>query len=847
MVLNLAAGNAQSLGGNNTYTGGTTVKSGFLTYNTDANLGASTGLLTLDGGGIKFTQNGTLTRPIIVGSGGARFTTAPATTSQLPASMSGNGAVTYGYNTSGEGTWIASGSYSYTGATTISTGNLVITDASQLGASGSSVTAGGGSLLLRGGVTVSGRTITLSGGGNSTNDSLGALVSDAGTNTWGGPVVITTTIGSAGAASGSTLTLSGPISGSGPFYVNSIGDTVISGTVAMAITKTGNGTLTLTGGNSAYGLSLYGGTTVLAGSNTVLNGRTVAFPGAATLRLAADQSLSLIDGYGNAGATLDLGTHDLMVTSNASFAGTITGVGRVFMEGTGTLTLSGQNTFTGGLYIDNGTLVVSSDAGFGAAGSPVVFGGGMLGVYGGSFPSTSHPLTFSTPDVSLDIYSGTFTLAQALTNSGRLTKLGAGTLVLTGNNSYGGGTVLSAGTVSVSSDTALGAASSGVTLQGGALQVTGNTFHSSARAITSGTATSGFEVVDPGNTFTLGAVTGSAGGINKLGAGTFVLAGQTPLTTATATAGTLRLGASNVLAANSSINAAAGAAFDLGGYDQTVAYAGVSGTLTTGAGTLSISGTLAGSALGVVTGRVALTGQSATLFSNPGSAWTLAAVVSGSGTLTALGGGSATLTADNPFSGMLAVNSTVILTGSLTHLASATVAQGGVFDVSGGHLQASGDVTNSGLLQLDGSATFAANGNLTNNGFLRLTGSATLAAGDTITNNGVLDISAWTGVLPANIVNGKGGVVLDATGLQITGIVRSKTAVQVTVNGIVGLGYQLQRATSLSPSDWQVAGTTSTPQTVSVNGPLVLTDPYPPATGPGFYRVIVTQAASPGK
>lgn len=817
LVLKLSAGNSQSLGGTNTYTGGTTVKSGFLTYSADANLGASAGTFTLDGGGLKFAKGGTVTRPITIGSGGAMFTTDPGTTSYLPASISGNGPITYGYDTSDEGTWVASGSYTYTGTTTIATGSLVITDNAQLGAAGNAVAASGGGLLLRGGVTVSGRTITLSG--------LGALVSDTGGNTWSGPVVAGT-LGNINVSAGSTFTLSGPVSGTSQLTVNSNGDTLISGTVGTMLNTGGSATLTLAGGNAAPGL-IVSGTVVLAGGNAVSSTGGITLNSSGTLRLGASQTIGSFGDYGIAGATVDLGSHDLTLNTGGTLTGAVVGTGRLFMEGSGTLTLSGSNTFTGGLYIDSGTFVATSDASFGAAGNPVFFRGGTLQVNGSTYPSSSHPLTFSASDVSLSVTGGTFTFGQSLANTGSFTKLGAGTLVLTGTNSYAGGTVLSAGTLSVASDATLGASGGGLSLQGGTLQVTGDTFHSTARPINA-TAYTGFDVADAANTFTLGAITGSGGGITKLGAGTLVLAGQTTFGNASAGAGALRFGASNVLLANSSISVSTGATFDLAGFDQTAAYLGVSGKLTTGAGTLSVTSGINGYVPGgVISGHLALTGSNVNVYSNyngagPGGL-TISAAISGSATLTMQGTGSVVLTAGGPFTGTTVVNAgTLTLTGTLLHTTGVTVAQGALLEVANGHL--------------------GVNGNVTNNGFLRLTGSATFAASGTITNNGVLDISQWNGKLPAKVVNGKGGVVLDANGLRVTQVARAAAAtVQVTVNGLVGLSYQLQRATSLTLPDWQITGTSSVPQAATVNGPLVLTDGYPLAGAMGFYRVVISQ------
>lgn len=826
VVVQLTAGNAQSLGGDSTYAGGTTVKSGFLTYNADANLGAPAGKLTLDGGGIKFgTGGGTVTRPVVIGSGGATFTTERDTTSYLPSAISGNGPVTYGYNSSSEGIWIASGSYTYTGKTTIATGSLAVTDDSQLGAVNNAVTAVG-SLILRGGVTVPSRAITLNGYGGGYFP--GTLISETGTNVWAGPVTVGN-LGYISVAAGSTFTLSGPISGS-TLYLNSVGDTLITGTVSTTISKGEDGTLTLSGGNAAYGLIAVGGATVLAGSNAVsATGGGITLDRGGTVRLGANQTVKTVSDYGRSGTTLDLGSHDLTLTSGGSFAGTITGAGRVFMQGTGTLILSGANTFSGGLYIDSGSLVVTSDGSLGAAGNPVVFRGGTFEVNGDVIPFISHPLTFTTADTALNISGGTLTFAQPLTNTGSFTKLGTGTLVLTGNNTYAGGTILSEGTLSVSSDATLGMASGGLALRGGTLQVTGNTFHSTARAVTTTTAYSGIDVADAANTFTLGTVSGAAGGIRKYGVGTLVLAGQTTFSAAYANGGTLRFGAGNLLAANSTIAVSAGATFDLAGFNQTVSSVGASGTLATGEGTLSVTTDVLGSgAGGLITGQLALTGSNVRFFVyNAADVLRVTAAVTGNGALTKMDNGSVILGGDNPFTGTAVVNAgTLTVTGSLLNASGATVARGAVLEVADGRL--------------------GVNGNVTNNGFLRLTGSATLAVTGAINNNGVLDISRWNGTLPANIVTGTGGVVLDAAALRVVGITRSASSVQVTVNGLVGLSYQLQRATSLSLGDWQYAGASSVPQAATVNGPFSLTERYPLTGRQGFYRVIVSQSNGSG-
>ena len=72
-----------------------------------------------------------------------------------------------------------------------------------------------------------------------------------------------------------------------------------------------------------------------------------------------------------------------------------------------------------------------------------------------------------------------------------ITKAGAGRLVLSGANTYSGGTTVTGGTLSISSDQNLGAASGPLTLDGGTLQTTAAV--TTARAITIGGAGGTFQ------------------------------------------------------------------------------------------------------------------------------------------------------------------------------------------------------------------------------------------------------------------------------------------------------------------------------------------------------------------
>lgn len=117
------------------------------------------------------------------------------------------------------------------------------------------------------------------------------------------------------------------------------------------------------------------------------------------------------------------------------------------------------------------------------------------------------------------------TIDNEIAGTDGLRKTGAGTLVLSGANSYSGGTYIEAGGLAVSADASLGAGSGALTLNGGVLQVRGDAFTSTGRAIVLDTNGGGFDIASAANTFTLSQVVSGAGSLHKLGAGTLVLTG----------------------------------------------------------------------------------------------------------------------------------------------------------------------------------------------------------------------------------------------------------------------------------------------------------------------------------
>ena len=125
-----------------------------------------------------------------------------------------------------------------------------------------------------------------------------------------------------------------------------------------------------------------------------------------------------------------------------------------------------------------------------------------------------------------------------------LTKLGAGTLVLGGTNTFTGAVTLSEGTLSVGANVNLGNGNA-LVLDGGTLQITGTALTSYAsgvigtHAVTlSANKTVGFDIASAANSFSISqALAQGSGGLNKLGAGTLVLAAASSYTGETVVSG----------------------------------------------------------------------------------------------------------------------------------------------------------------------------------------------------------------------------------------------------------------------------------------------------------------------
>ncbi|MDU0078352.1 autotransporter-associated beta strand repeat-containing protein, partial [Bacillus sp. IG2] len=142
------------------------------------------------------------------------------------------------------------------------------------------------------------------------------------------------------------------------------------------------------------------------------------------------------------------GTLAFNLGNSSSFHSIISGTGNVVKDGSGTLVLSGNNLYTGGTDLEGGVLSVGSDSNLGDASGGLRFAGGTL-LASDDF-ATARLSTLSGSGGTVSVANNkTLTLEGEISNlgaaHGALTKTGNGTLVLTAQNSYSGGTTIAAG------------------------------------------------------------------------------------------------------------------------------------------------------------------------------------------------------------------------------------------------------------------------------------------------------------------------------------------------------------------------------------------------------------------
>ncbi|MEI6656729.1 MAG: autotransporter-associated beta strand repeat-containing protein, partial [Verrucomicrobiota bacterium] len=337
------------------------------------------------------------------------------------------------------------------------------------------------------------------------------------------------------------LVLSGDISGIDKTLTKTgAGPLTLSGTVAntySGLTQVTGGSLNLnkTAGVNAIGtgglLIDSAATVTLLASNQIADGATVTVNGSFDLGTFSE-TIAILAGGGavssGSGSVLTLSS-----ATNATFLGTIGGAGGLAKAGSGTLTLNGSNTYTGGTAINAGTLRVSADHNLGGTGD-VTFGGGTL-LFSGGF-SSARNLTLNSGGGSLNTDGNAVTITGVISGSAALTKTGSGSLTLSGTNTYSGATTLSGGVLSIANNANLGAIATGATLNlngGGSLQATASialdNSGANSRNIVVGSGGGTLETLTSGHTLTVSGIISGTGNLTASGAGTLLLTAENTL------------------------------------------------------------------------------------------------------------------------------------------------------------------------------------------------------------------------------------------------------------------------------------------------------------------------------
>lgn len=823
------------VGGNGGNGGGVVANTSSLT---GAGGGGGAGVLVVPTSGVTITNAGTITG----GNGG----TGLATRGTYPST---NATVYGGAGGNGEGGALGGtqpGAYAQGGAGIVGS-NLIIVNSGtisgglagdgvtransiQMGGSNNSLTLKAGS-VLNGGVVAQG---------------TGNKLFLEGTNTESDAFQGFSSIN---AASGSKWTLTGKFQPTGNLAVNVDGTGATPAQLALNGVISGTGSLTADGG----GTLALGATNTYAGGTTIRNGTTVQIGTAGAL--------------GSGTVTLDGGklaaTSSLTLTNSLAFAAgqrsTVAAATGKTLDIDGSLALNGSATAVFGSTTENGTVRLDSGTTIVSGSAAVVVAGGTLQVADTSRAAAIFPNVASTtvntgatldlngysvtignlqgagtlktrtgnfPAQTTTVQSGNF--AGSITGTGQLVKTTAGTLVLTGANSYSGNTTISGGTLQLGDGGTTGSIDNGNITNNASLVFNRSNAMNFTRAISgSGSVTqsgTGTLTLSGANTYAGGTRVNSGtlqvAAASALGSGGLTMAGGKLAATSTmtfsngvsfaaGTASTIAAATNRTLTLGGALNLGANATATFGSATETgvVSLAGNSATVDTTAAVVVAGGTLRvgnGPLVSAVLGNIASTtvNSGATLDLN--SQNVSIRNIQGAGTLQTGSKSSQATLAGGLFGGVIAgagklVKSgtdTLTLTGTNTYTGGTTISAGTLQIGNGGTTGSiSGNIVDNGVLQFNrsddiayaggisgtGSLTKSGAGTLTLTGTNGYTGGTTIEAGTlqvgnggttgsiagSITNNAALVFDRSDSLTVAGDIGGTGGLTSNGTGTLI--------------------------------------------------------------------------------
>lgn len=638
----------------------------------------------------------------------------------------------------------------------------------------------------------------------------------SGVNTTTGTVAVLQgqlTIAATGSIAGTLLVLetgSASILGSVGSVLLNGGNTEFSlnGT-AGAATVTNAGTLIFTDTSTA-------GTSIITNGDGLTDCGFIGFAGTSTANTAtvinnstgildiSQHTAELVIGTLSGSGSVFLGANELRIgalNQNATISGVISdnlSGGSLTKQGSGVVTLSASNTYTGTTTVSAGTLALAVDGSLSVDSALVVSSGAVFDIsqVTGEFVTlgdVSGAGTFSLGNKQFVVGTNvtdptTRTISGVISDGGigggvggALTKEGSGTLILSNINTYTGLSTISAGTLSLIGS---GSISGGVSISAGTFDISDVTTSSTIASLAGSggsveLGTKNLIVNTTASTSYAGTLAGTNGtnALTKTGSGVLTLTGDSSAYTGMTiiTAGGLALSGSGELPGGMTINAGS---FDISNVTTSATISsliGSGGTVVLGTKNLIVNTSASTSYAGSITGS------------------------SASNALTKSGSGSLTLTANNSaYTGMTTVSAGTLALSTGGTLPGEMTVNGGSFDItlvttsatiaslagSGGtvalgtkNLIVNTSATTSyagtisgtntaNALTKNGVGTLSLTGNnssytgmtTVNAGVLALANGGTLASSLTV-NSGSFDISAVTTSATITSLTGSGGVV----------------------------------------------------------------------------------------